>query len=258
MVRDEMRIPPTTIADGTLKALWVALDKDGSGLISAGEFGQVRRVRRIAIATREARSSRPAQRARWLPGRQRSSVAWWPPQQLTRRVPGGHRLGSTRRAMPVARVRAQFMRLAESRPVTLKERKAQLAQRAQMEAEQVKRDLQRVRLSQLEERKREYARRMAALAAQLETVRTGPQPLHASDGGGGGSGSGSGGVDGASGGSLSPPLPAIRASASTPSLNRAYWNPKLKTKVQAMTRVRSRAALPEQKKLPALPSSPSR
>jgi Ca2+-binding EF-hand superfamily protein len=44
MVRDGLALPGSSVSERQLKGLWVALDKDGSGLISAGEFGQFMRL----------------------------------------------------------------------------------------------------------------------------------------------------------------------------------------------------------------------
>ena len=40
MVRGELRVRESALSEARLKAVWVALDADGSGLISVGEFGQ--------------------------------------------------------------------------------------------------------------------------------------------------------------------------------------------------------------------------
>ena len=38
-VREELQLPPRKLPDGQLRAVWAALDADGSGFITAGEFG---------------------------------------------------------------------------------------------------------------------------------------------------------------------------------------------------------------------------
>ena len=38
-VREEMQLPPRKLPDSKLRAVWAALDADGSGFITAGEFG---------------------------------------------------------------------------------------------------------------------------------------------------------------------------------------------------------------------------
>ena len=43
MIRDELRIAPKELPDRQIKAAWLALDKNGSGFISAGEFGGMMR-----------------------------------------------------------------------------------------------------------------------------------------------------------------------------------------------------------------------
>merc|ERR1712139_131126 len=44
MVRNELKVPNSRFSDEQLKAIWVALDEDGSGLITAGEFGKFMRL----------------------------------------------------------------------------------------------------------------------------------------------------------------------------------------------------------------------
>ena len=44
MVRKQLGLPSSNVPERSLMALWVALDKDGSGLISAGEFGAFMRL----------------------------------------------------------------------------------------------------------------------------------------------------------------------------------------------------------------------
>ena len=44
MVRKQLELPPSNVPERSLMALWVALDKDSSGLISAGEFGAFMRL----------------------------------------------------------------------------------------------------------------------------------------------------------------------------------------------------------------------
>ena len=43
MIRDELRIAPKELPDRQIKAAWLALDKNGSGFISAGEVGGMMR-----------------------------------------------------------------------------------------------------------------------------------------------------------------------------------------------------------------------
>ena len=43
MIRDELHIAPKELPDRQIKAAWLALDKNGSGFISAGEFGGMMR-----------------------------------------------------------------------------------------------------------------------------------------------------------------------------------------------------------------------
>jgi len=44
MVRTELLLPPEQLPEKTLKKVWLALDKDGSGHITAGEFGAFMRL----------------------------------------------------------------------------------------------------------------------------------------------------------------------------------------------------------------------
>lgn len=44
MTREELQLLPADMADASLKAVWLALDKDRSGYISAGEFGHFMRL----------------------------------------------------------------------------------------------------------------------------------------------------------------------------------------------------------------------
>jgi len=44
IVRRELQLPPSNVPEAVLKAVWIALDKDGSGFISAGEFGHFMRL----------------------------------------------------------------------------------------------------------------------------------------------------------------------------------------------------------------------
>ena len=48
MVRHELKLPPSKISDMQLKAAWMALDRDGSGLVSVGEFGAFMRLGAVA------------------------------------------------------------------------------------------------------------------------------------------------------------------------------------------------------------------
>ena len=64
MVRVEMRMKSKELSDDDLKALWVALDRDGSGLISAGEFGQFMNLASPAPVTLRERRALLAANAR--------------------------------------------------------------------------------------------------------------------------------------------------------------------------------------------------
>merc|ERR1712039_1142877 len=43
MIRNELRLSPSTLSEQQLQATWHALDEDQSGLITAGEFGHFMR-----------------------------------------------------------------------------------------------------------------------------------------------------------------------------------------------------------------------
>lgn len=44
MIRNELKVPHSRLSDEQMKALWLALDEDKSGLITAGEFGKFMRL----------------------------------------------------------------------------------------------------------------------------------------------------------------------------------------------------------------------
>ena len=49
MVRNELRIASDETSDSSLKSVWAALDNDGSGYITAGEFGNFMRKGESAL-----------------------------------------------------------------------------------------------------------------------------------------------------------------------------------------------------------------
>ena len=49
MVRNELRIHSDELPDSNLKSVWAALDNDGSGFITAGEFGNFMRKGEVAL-----------------------------------------------------------------------------------------------------------------------------------------------------------------------------------------------------------------
>eukprot|EP00964_Phaeocystis_antarctica_P091859 scaffold58971_cov45-Phaeocystis_antarctica.AAC.2 len=49
MVRNELRIHSDELQDSSLKSVWAALDDDGSGFITAGEFGSFMRKGEVAL-----------------------------------------------------------------------------------------------------------------------------------------------------------------------------------------------------------------
>lgn len=104
LVREKLGVGPATVSGDALAALWVALDTDGSGLISAGEFGS-------------------------------------------------------------------FMRLSEPKMTTLAERRERLAENARTQAAMVRTETRRKKLGLVEERRKEYAQRAAAVAAELAHFR---------------------------------------------------------------------------------------
>jgi len=63
MIRDELRLLPSDVPNRTLKAVWVALDADSSGLLTSGEFGAFMRKGEAELLkesdSRSERSSRP-------------------------------------------------------------------------------------------------------------------------------------------------------------------------------------------------------
>ena len=70
MVRSELGLPPSNVPESILRATFVALDTDGSGLISAGEFGRFMRIG--APAARAERGATLARRQQ-LGQRERAS-----------------------------------------------------------------------------------------------------------------------------------------------------------------------------------------
>ncbi len=57
MCRDELRLNRGSMSDAKLHALWRALDEDGSGWVSAGEFGHFMRRRERKDASASLQSS---------------------------------------------------------------------------------------------------------------------------------------------------------------------------------------------------------
>ena len=51
MVRKELKVAPSELSDGELRSVWVSLDDDGSGHVSAGEFGKFMRRGQDAVRT---------------------------------------------------------------------------------------------------------------------------------------------------------------------------------------------------------------
>ena len=103
MVREGLSMSPSRLSEDALKALWVTLDKDGSGYISAGEFGS-------------------------------------------------------------------FIRLSEPPMITLAERRARLAKKAQLESHSLRCAVLSLRRDKAKERAQNYEQRVAALEKQIGTL----------------------------------------------------------------------------------------